>query len=84
MNSSGEMLKLPAPLEHLNLHLREGSILPTQVSSHPPPPWAGDCPRGDTYCTACAPQCLKSWSPVQVAALPALFWAVPTLQCTCV
>ncbi|XP_052536273.1 lysosomal alpha-glucosidase-like [Tympanuchus pallidicinctus] len=30
VNSSGEMLKLSAPLDHLNLHLREGSILPTQ------------------------------------------------------
>lgn len=39
MNSSGEMLKMSAPLEHLNLHIREGSILPTQVSAHPAPPW---------------------------------------------
>lgn len=46
MNSSGEMLKLSAPLDHLNLHLREGSILPTQVSSLLPPPWAGDSLRG--------------------------------------
>ncbi|KFW84426.1 Lysosomal alpha-glucosidase, partial [Manacus vitellinus] len=30
VNSSGEMLKMSAPLEHLNLHIREGSILPTQ------------------------------------------------------
>ncbi|KGL86579.1 Lysosomal alpha-glucosidase, partial [Charadrius vociferus] len=30
VNSSGEMLKMPAPLEHLNLHVREGAILPTQ------------------------------------------------------
>ncbi|NXU89451.1 LYAG glucosidase, partial [Xiphorhynchus elegans] len=30
VNSSGEMLKMSAPLEHLNLHVREGSILPTQ------------------------------------------------------
>lgn len=28
-----------APLEHLNLHVREGAILPTQVSAHPSPPW---------------------------------------------
>lgn len=35
MNSSGEMLKMSAPLEHLNLHIREGSILPTQVSGPP-------------------------------------------------
>ncbi|NXW01415.1 LYAG glucosidase, partial [Fregetta grallaria] len=30
VNSSGEMLKMSAPLEHLNLHVREGAILPTQ------------------------------------------------------
>ncbi|NXY89442.1 SUIS protein, partial [Alcedo cyanopectus] len=30
VSSSGEMLKMPAPLEHINLHVREGSILPTQ------------------------------------------------------
>ncbi|NWI21977.1 LYAG glucosidase, partial [Crypturellus soui] len=30
VNSSGETLKMSAPLEHLNLHVREGSILPTQ------------------------------------------------------
>ncbi|KFR12257.1 Lysosomal alpha-glucosidase, partial [Opisthocomus hoazin] len=30
VNSGGEMLKMSAPLEHLNLHVREGSILPTQ------------------------------------------------------
>uniref|UniRef100_U3KHM3 P-type domain-containing protein n=1 Tax=Ficedula albicollis TaxID=59894 RepID=U3KHM3_FICAL len=30
LNSSGEMLKMSAPLEHLNLHVRGGSILPTQ------------------------------------------------------
>ncbi|NWU25668.1 LYAG glucosidase, partial [Dyaphorophyia castanea] len=30
VNSSGEILKMSAPLEHLNLHIREGSILPTQ------------------------------------------------------
>ncbi|NXA75611.1 LYAG glucosidase, partial [Thryothorus ludovicianus] len=30
VNSTGEMLKMSAPLEHLNLHIREGSILPTQ------------------------------------------------------
>ncbi|NXP73261.1 LYAG glucosidase, partial [Ramphastos sulfuratus] len=30
VNSSGEMLKMSAPLDHLNLHVREGSILPTQ------------------------------------------------------
>ncbi|XP_032930427.1 lysosomal alpha-glucosidase-like isoform X2 [Catharus ustulatus] len=30
VNSSGELLKMSAPLEHLNLHIREGSILPTQ------------------------------------------------------
>ncbi|NWX89039.1 LYAG glucosidase, partial [Nothoprocta pentlandii] len=30
VNSSGEMLKMPAPLDHLNLHVREGAILPTQ------------------------------------------------------
>ncbi|KFQ99838.1 Lysosomal alpha-glucosidase, partial [Nipponia nippon] len=30
VNSSGEMLKMLAPLEHLNLHVREGAILPTQ------------------------------------------------------
>ncbi|KFP18506.1 Lysosomal alpha-glucosidase, partial [Egretta garzetta] len=30
VNSSGEMLKMSAPLEHLNLHIREGAILPTQ------------------------------------------------------
>ncbi|NXH48843.1 LYAG glucosidase, partial [Dicaeum eximium] len=30
VNSSGEMLKMSAPLEHLNLHIREGSVLPTQ------------------------------------------------------
>uniref|UniRef100_A0A8C3KGT3 P-type domain-containing protein n=1 Tax=Calidris pygmaea TaxID=425635 RepID=A0A8C3KGT3_9CHAR len=35
VNSSGEMLKMSAPLEHLNLHVREGAILPTQVSTHP-------------------------------------------------
>lgn len=34
VNSSGEMLKMSAPLEHLNLHVREGAILPTQVSTH--------------------------------------------------
>lgn len=39
VNSSGEMLKMLAPLEHLNLHVREGAILPTQVSTHPSPPW---------------------------------------------
>ncbi|XP_076207479.1 lysosomal alpha-glucosidase-like isoform X1 [Aptenodytes patagonicus] len=37
VNSSGEMLKMSAPLEHLNLHVREGAILPTQVSTHPSP-----------------------------------------------
>ncbi|NXY72640.1 LYAG glucosidase, partial [Glareola pratincola] len=30
VNSSGETLKMSAPLEHLNLHVREGAILPTQ------------------------------------------------------
>ncbi|KAM8798466.1 lysosomal alpha-glucosidase-like [Eudromia elegans] len=30
VNSSGEMLKMSAPLEHLNLHVREGAVLPTQ------------------------------------------------------
>uniref|UniRef100_A0A8B9FBH4 P-type domain-containing protein n=1 Tax=Amazona collaria TaxID=241587 RepID=A0A8B9FBH4_9PSIT len=30
MNSSGEMVKMSAPLDHLNLHIREGAILPTQ------------------------------------------------------
>uniref|UniRef100_A0A8B9QGR7 P-type domain-containing protein n=1 Tax=Apteryx owenii TaxID=8824 RepID=A0A8B9QGR7_APTOW len=30
VNSSGEMLKMSAPLDHLNLHVREGAILPTQ------------------------------------------------------
>ncbi|XP_068764111.1 lysosomal alpha-glucosidase-like isoform X5 [Struthio camelus] len=30
VNSSGEMLKMLAPLDHLNLHVREGAILPTQ------------------------------------------------------
>ncbi|KGL75080.1 Lysosomal alpha-glucosidase, partial [Tinamus guttatus] len=30
VNSSGETLKMSAPLDHLNLHVREGSILPTQ------------------------------------------------------
>ena len=29
---------MSAPLEHLNLHVREGTILPTQVSAHPSPP----------------------------------------------
>lgn len=47
VNSSGEMLKMSAPLEHLNLHIREGAILPTQVSAHPSPP------RG--LSTACVP-----------------------------
>ncbi|XP_020659956.3 lysosomal alpha-glucosidase [Pogona vitticeps] len=30
VNSSGENLKMAAPLDHINLHLREGTILPTQ------------------------------------------------------
>ncbi|XP_062463934.1 lysosomal alpha-glucosidase-like isoform X2 [Pezoporus occidentalis] len=30
VNSSGEMVKMSAPLDHLNLHIREGAILPTQ------------------------------------------------------
>uniref|UniRef100_A0A7M4FH22 Integrator complex subunit 1 n=1 Tax=Crocodylus porosus TaxID=8502 RepID=A0A7M4FH22_CROPO len=30
MNSSGEMLKMAAPLDHINLHIREGAVLPTQ------------------------------------------------------
>uniref|UniRef100_A0A7M4G243 Integrator complex subunit 1 n=1 Tax=Crocodylus porosus TaxID=8502 RepID=A0A7M4G243_CROPO len=28
---SGEMLKMAAPLDHINLHIREGAVLPTQV-----------------------------------------------------
>lgn len=67
------MLKLSAPPEHLNLHLREGSILPTQVSSHPPPPRAGDCPRGDTSCMARAPQYLKLQSPCRSQPSPPYF-----------
>uniref|UniRef100_A0A803TI31 P-type domain-containing protein n=1 Tax=Anolis carolinensis TaxID=28377 RepID=A0A803TI31_ANOCA len=30
VNSSGENLKMAAPLDHINLHIREGTILPTQ------------------------------------------------------
>uniref|UniRef100_A0A8C7E2A0 P-type domain-containing protein n=1 Tax=Naja naja TaxID=35670 RepID=A0A8C7E2A0_NAJNA len=30
VNSSGESLKMAAPLDHINVHLREGTILPTQ------------------------------------------------------
>lgn len=30
VNSSGETLKLAAPLDHINVHVREGTILPTQ------------------------------------------------------
>ncbi|XP_048349411.1 lysosomal alpha-glucosidase-like [Sphaerodactylus townsendi] len=30
VNSSGENLKMAAPLDHVNIHLREGTILPTQ------------------------------------------------------
>nr|XP_008162912.2 lysosomal alpha-glucosidase-like isoform X1 [Chrysemys picta bellii] len=30
LNSSGESLKMAAPLDHINLHVREGAILPTQ------------------------------------------------------
>ncbi|KAL7979401.1 hypothetical protein Chor_015425 [Crotalus horridus] len=30
VNSSGESLKMAAPLNHINVHLREGTILPTQ------------------------------------------------------
>nr|XP_006112923.1 lysosomal alpha-glucosidase [Pelodiscus sinensis]XP_006112924.1 lysosomal alpha-glucosidase [Pelodiscus sinensis]XP_006112926.1 lysosomal alpha-glucosidase [Pelodiscus sinensis] len=30
VNSSGESLKMAAPLDHINLHVREGAILPTQ------------------------------------------------------
>lgn len=31
MTSKGEELQLKAPLDKINLHLREGSIIPTQV-----------------------------------------------------
>lgn len=31
MTSKGEELRLNAPLDKINLHLREGSIIPTQV-----------------------------------------------------
>lgn len=31
--SKGEELKLQAPLDKINLHVREGSITPTQVST---------------------------------------------------
>ncbi|KAH0632013.1 hypothetical protein JD844_020013, partial [Phrynosoma platyrhinos] len=30
VNSSGENLKMAAPLDHINVHVREGTILPTQ------------------------------------------------------
>ncbi|XP_062999640.1 lysosomal alpha-glucosidase-like isoform X1 [Elgaria multicarinata webbii] len=30
VNSSGESLKMAAPLDHINVHVREGTILPTQ------------------------------------------------------
>ncbi|XP_053132268.1 lysosomal alpha-glucosidase-like [Hemicordylus capensis] len=30
VNSSGETLKMAAPLDHINVHVREGTILPTQ------------------------------------------------------
>lgn len=31
MTSRGEELRLNAPLDKINVHLREGSIIPTQV-----------------------------------------------------
>ena len=33
VRSKGEDLKLQAPLDKINLHLREGSITPTQVNT---------------------------------------------------
>lgn len=68
VNSSGEMLKMSAPLEHLNLHVREGAILPTQVSAHPSPPWGQS--------TACT-----SPPPPQASGPPP--WLLATLQHLC-
>lgn len=31
VSSKGEELRLSAPLDKINLHLREGSVIPTQV-----------------------------------------------------
>jgi len=61
VNSGGEMLKMSAPLEHLNLHVREGSILPTQVGTHPSLP--GGCPQ-----RVCPHQHLSSQIPFLVLA----------------
>lgn len=33
VRSEGERLRLQAPLDKINLHLREGSIIPSQVTS---------------------------------------------------
>lgn len=32
VRSEGEQLRLQAPLDKINLHLREGSIIPSQVN----------------------------------------------------
>lgn len=33
VNSKGEEMRLQAPLDKINLHLREGCVIPTQVNS---------------------------------------------------
>lgn len=33
VRSKGEPLRLPAPLDKINLHLREGSVIPSQVTA---------------------------------------------------
>uniref|UniRef100_A0A670XY36 Lysosomal alpha-glucosidase-like n=1 Tax=Pseudonaja textilis TaxID=8673 RepID=A0A670XY36_PSETE len=62
VNSSGESLKMAAPLDHINVHLREGTILPTQK------------PGGSTWVTRRNPLTLIAALSQTSTAWGDLFW----------